>query len=80
VNLSECVFGFRSHALNTGQIAHIELKRESAASQPTYLCLEFPERLTAAAGQNQIGPGSRERARNVLAKTAAGPGHQSNLP
>ncbi len=72
-------FGFSGHVLDAGVIAHIELERQRAAAEGAHFRFEFGQRVTAAAGEDQVGSSFGECASEILAEAAAGSGDQSDL-
>ena len=79
VNLAEGGFGLGRHALDALLVAHIKLERDSAAAERFDLGFECSQRLARAAGENKIGSGAGQCAREVLAKAAAGAGDDGDL-
>jgi hypothetical protein len=55
-------------------VAHVEAERDDAAAERLDLALERAEPLDVAAGDDQVGPGARQRPCEPLPESAAGAG------
>jgi hypothetical protein len=68
------------HAVDAGLCANVKRDRAGAASERFDFGDEWREIAGVAAGEDEVGSGARQDAREVLAKATTGSGDKRNLP